>query len=293
VIVLAVVCAVAACGLLAEPFLHGWGSRAALGRVAGYGTRPAAAVLDAPSARRRLPGARAFAGIALRLAPGRDRITTAGQLQAAGLGRDVDRFLAFKTLLALSGLILGGAIGLGGGPTRVVAFAAIAGALGFSAPDFVVGSRSRNRRERMLGEFPNALDLLAVIVEAGIGLDAALGRYATTATGPLADEIGLLATELRVAGSREEAFARFVERIPSSETRSFARAVAHADRLGVSLTGTLRAQASDARFRRQAAAEEKANKAPVKMLFPTVLCVFPALFVVVVGPPFSSLMSGL
>jgi tight adherence protein C len=292
-IVLAVACAAAACGLVAEPLLRGWSTRVALGRVAGYGNRPAAVATAGPPARRRLPGARAFAGIALRLAPGRDRTKTAEQLQAAGLGRDVDRFLALKSLLALGGLILGAALGLGGGPTRAIAFAAIVGALGFSAPDLVVGSRSRNRRERMLGEFPNALDLLAVIVEAGIGLDAALGRYASTATGPLAGEIGLLATELRVAGSREQAFARFVERVPSSETRSFARAVAHADRLGVSLTGTLRAQASDARFRRQAVAEEKANKAPVKMLFPTVLCIFPALFVVVVGPPFSTLISNL
>jgi tight adherence protein C len=118
-------------------------------------------------------------------------------------------------------------------------------------------------------------------------------RDASTAKGPLANEVALLATELRVARSREEAFARFVERVPSAETRSFARSVAHADHLGVSLTRTLRSQAADARFRRQAAAEERASKAPVKMLFPTVLCIFPALFVVVVGPPFMNLMGGL
>jgi tight adherence protein C len=291
-ILLAAALALGACGLVAEQLVRARTSRAALARAAGYGNRRAPVVV-AGERPRGLPGARVLAGVALRLAPGRDRLKTAAQLQAAGLGRDVDRFLALKTMLALGGLFVGALLGLGSGPTKVVALAALLGALGFAAPDLVVGSRARNRRERMLTEFPNALDLLAVIVEAGIGLDAALVRYATNATGPLAAEIGLLATELRVAGSREEAFARFVERVPSAETRSFSRAVAHADRLGVSLTGTLRAQAADARFRRQAAAEEKANKAPVKMLFPTVFCVFPALFVVVVGPPFVNLLTNL
>jgi tight adherence protein C len=291
-ILVAVALALAAAALVGEQLARARSSRAALARAAGYGNRSAPAVA-AREPSRGLPGAHAFAAVTLRLAPGRDRTKTAAQLQAAGLGRDVDRFLALKTLLALAGLIAGGSLGLGSGTTRVAALAAFFGALGFAAPDLVVGSRARSRRERMLAEFPNALDLLAVIVEAGIGLDSALLRYASNAKGPLPAEIGLLATELRVAGSREEAFARFVERIPSAQTRSFSRAVAHADRLGVSLSGTLRAQAADARFRRQAEAEEKANKAPVKMLFPTVFCIFPALFVVVVGPPFVNLLSNL
>jgi tight adherence protein C len=292
VIVLAVICGLSACALFVEQFARGRGSRAALARVSGYGQTPIDVIANVEPARG-LPGAKTLAAFSLRVIPGRDRVKTLAQLQAAGLGRKVDLFLALKPLLALSGLIIGAAYGVGSGTGRVIGFALLLGAVGFAAPDVYVNVRARSRKERMLTEFPNALDLLAVIVEAGIGLDAALVRYAATADGPLAKEVALLATELRVAGSREEAFARFVERIPSAETRSFARAVGHADHLGVSLTKTLRAQASDARFRRQSAAEEEANKAPVKMLFPTVFCIFPALFVVVLGPPIVSLMTNL
>lgn len=281
-----------AVGLVAEPYVRGRGSRAALARAGGYGRKPALTITTGEPGRK-LPGAQAFAQVAIRLVPGRDHAKTAAQLQAAGIYRQVELFLALKVLLAGLGLLLGGALGLGSSTARAIGLGLLLGAVGFIAPDFVIGARARKRRERILNEFPNALDLLAVIVEAGLGLDAALMRYATRATGPLASEISLLATELRVASSREEAFARFVERVPSSETKSFARSVAHADRLGVSLTSTLRAQAADARFRRQAAAEERANKAPVKMLFPTIFCIFPALFVVVLGPSFISLLSNL
>jgi tight adherence protein C len=130
-------------------------------------------------------------------------------------------------------------------------------------------------------------------VEAGLGLDAAIARYAETADGPLAAELALLVTELRVGGSRPEAFRRFAARLDAPDAKSFVRAILHADQLGVSLAGTLRAQAGESRFRRQATVEEKANKAPVKMLFPTVLCIFPALFVVLLGPPVINLGSSL
>jgi tight adherence protein C len=160
-------------------------------------------------------------------------------------------------------------------------------------PEAVVARRIRRRRERMQGELPGALDLVAVIVEAGLGIDAALQRYAANADGPLADEFRLLALELRLAGSREEAFGRFAERVPFPETKAFVRAVAHSDRLGVSLGASLRAQAGEARYRRQQAAEEQANKAPVKMLFPMVFCIFPCLLVIVLGPPVLRLMGSL
>jgi tight adherence protein C len=292
VIAIAALLLLGAAGLLAEPYLRGRGSRAALARAGRYGRKPAHTVAVSETGRR-APGVEAFAQLAIRLVPGRDHAKTATQLQAAGIYRQVELFLALKVLLAGTGLLLGGALGLGSSLARAIGLGLLFGAVGFIAPDFVVGARARKRRERVLNEFPNALDLLAVIVEAGLGLDAALMRYATRATGPLASEISLLATELRVAASRDDAFARFVDRVPSSETKSFARSVAHADRLGVSLTSTLRAQAADARFRRQAAAEERANKAPVKMLFPTVFCIFPALFVVVLGPSFISLVTNL
>jgi tight adherence protein C len=283
----------AAAGYLAYAELIGTrATRASLSRVAGYG-RTAPAVERTPR-RGGFPGTPTLARVALRLAPGRDRAKTAAQLQAAGLARvDTDLFLAGKTGVAVGGILVGFVVGAGGGALSAAALGIVFAAIGFILPDLILGTRVRSRREQMLGEMPNALDLLAVTVEAGLGLDASLARYAETATGPLADEFRLLGTELRVGGSRADVLRRLAERIPAAETKAFVRAVTQADQLGVSLSKTLRQQASDVRIRRQALAEERANKAPVKMLFPTVFCIFPVLFVVVLGPAILSLMETL
>jgi tight adherence protein C len=285
----------AAAGSLAFVELGGRrGSRASLARVAAYGHRAPAAVAAEPG-RRRLPLVEGLARVALRVAPGRDREKTVAQLHAAGFGRvRVEVFLALKTALALAGLGFGLLTGAAlGGVVAALMLALIGGAVGFALPDVVLGIKGRSRREKILGELPNALDLLAVIVEAGLGLDAALVRYAETSKGPLGEEIALLVTEMRVGGSRAEVLKRFAERVPAPETKAFVRAVVHADQLGVSLSRTLRGQAQDVRVRRQSVAEERANKAPVKMLFPVVFCIFPILFVVVLGPAVLSLLQSL
>jgi tight adherence protein C len=264
------------------------GTRASLARVAGYGRTPLATerAEAAPPGRRR---AGTLVRIA-RLAPGREK--SAATLAAAGITRiRPELFSAGKLLAGFVGFLLGIALAVTGSGAGGVLFALVAACAGFVLPEFVVGSRARRRREQAFAELPNALDLLAVTVEAGLGLDAALARFAETADGPLAQELALLVTELRVGGSRAEAFRRFAERLDAPETKAFVRAIVHADQLGVSLAGTLRSQAAESRFRRQAIVEEKANKAPVKMLFPTVLCIFPALFVVLLGPPMMSLGS--
>jgi tight adherence protein C len=282
--------------LLAE--LTGFGrSRAGLARAASYGRSATATVAGIPGpqrARRELPFAHVLASMTLRLAPGRERGKTASQLHAAGLGRvSAETFLALKSGLALTGMIVGCAVGATVAPRLAIILAIIGGGVAFVLPDVVLRSRAHTRREQLLGELPNALDLLAVIVEAGLGLDAALARYAETNEGPLGEEVALLVTELRVGSSRAEVLARFAERVPAPETKAFVRAVVHADQLGTSLSGALRTQAQEVRYRRQAAAEERANKAPVKMLFPTVFCIFPVLFVVVLGPVLLNLVHSL
>jgi tight adherence protein C len=270
----------------------GRGSRAALLRVASYGRVPEVRVEEEG---RRPALTDSLAAVALKLTPGRDRAKTQAQLQAAGfVGARAESLLAAKVGGALGGLLLGFLIGLAlGDAGSGLALAVVVGGIAFVAPDVVLKHRATARRERILVELPNALDLLAVIVEAGLGLDAALARYADTAEGPLADELSLLVTEMRVGASRAEVLKRLAERVPAPETKAFVRAIVQADQMGVSLSGTLRGQAQDVRVRRQAYAEERANKAPVKMLFPVVFCIFPILFVIVLGPAVLSLMESL
>jgi tight adherence protein C len=291
-LVLALSCAAAAAYLAYSELAGVRGTRASLARVSGYGVT---APVETTPRRGGIPGVGPLARVALRLAPGRDRGKTAAHLQAAGLARvDTDLFLALKTGLGAAGALFGLLLGAGGGrAVGAIAFALVFGAVGFAFPDVALGIRARSRREKMLSELPNALDLLAVTVEAGLGLDASLARYAETASGPLAEEFRLLVTELRVGGSRADVLRRLADRVPGPETKSFVRAVTQADQLGVSLSRTLRQQAQDVRVRRQSIAEERANKAPVKMLFPTVFCIFPVLFVVVLGPAIISLLETL
>jgi tight adherence protein C len=133
-------------------------------------------------------------------------------------------------------------------------------------------------------DLPDALDLLAVSVEAGMGFDASLAKMNEHMDGPLSEEFGLTLSEMRIGESRSEALKRLAERVDADELSAFTRAIIQADQLGTSLGRILRVQAADARLRRQAAAEERAMKAPIKMLFPTVLFIFPAMFLVILGP---------
>jgi tight adherence protein C len=293
VLLLAAVCAVVAARLAAGELAARRGG-AALARVTAYGRAEPTLVEHGDDARRHGRVAAERVGrILARLTPGRDRERTLLQLQTAGLvSTRPETFIAVKGAAAAAGFALGGLLGAGAGAVAAVLFGLLLGAIGFIAPDVYLRRRAADRRERILGELPNALDLLAVVVEAGLGFDAALIRYADTAEGPLADEVRLLATELRV-GARADAFKRLATRVDAPETKSFVRSVMHADHLGTSLSSTLRTQAADVRSRRESAAEERANKLPVKILFPTIFCIFPALFLVVLGPPLLDIVKGL
>jgi tight adherence protein C len=224
---------------------------------------------------------------ALRLNPRMSVATVSAKLLAAGLSRSVSptSFLALKSVLGLGGLGFGALVGMGfGGAFGGILFGGIAGFAGFWLPDFTVSSRARKRRERVRVELPDALDLLAVSVEAGLGFDGAIGKLTEHMRGPLIEEFGLALSEMRVGEGRADALRGMTERVPAPELEAFVRAVIQADQLGMSLGRILRVQAADARLRRQAAAEERAMKAPIKMLFPTALFIFPAMFLVILGP---------
>jgi tight adherence protein C len=208
------------------------------------------------------------------------------RILAAGLGRSISptSFLAIKGFFALVGLFLGSLIGSGRGFGGLLMGAVLIGALGFLSPDYYLTLKARGRKERVRADLPDALDLLAVSVEAGMGFDASLAKMNEHMEGPLAEEFGLTLSEMRIGESRPEALKRLAERVDAQELSAFTRAIIQADQLGTSLGRILRVQAADARLRRQAAAEEKAMKAPIKMLFPTVLFIFPAMFLVILGP---------
>src|SRR5581483_11088969 len=169
---------------------------------------------------------------------------------------------------ALAGLCLGS---LGSSSSRtllmIVAFAALA----FFAPAFLLERRASKRRSAIHDALPSALDLLAVTVEAGLGLFGAIERLVQNTEGPLADEFALVLTELRVGDSSERALRRMAKRLQSPEMTSFVRALIQGEQLGLCSGQTLRNLADDSRRRRRAAAEELAAKAPVKMLVPTAI----------------------
>jgi tight adherence protein C len=227
-----------------------------------------------------------LAGWALKANPRMSIDGIALKLLAAGLGRRISPtgFLAFKGGTALAGLFFGTMIGRVGGVGAALLAALFLGGLGFFAPDYAVTLKARSRRERIRADLPDALDLLAVSVEAGLGFDAAVGKISEHMEGPLAEEFALTLSEMRIGESRQEALKRLAERVDAPELSAFVRAIIQADQLGTTLGRILRVQAADSRLRRQAAAEERAMKAPIKMLFPTVLFIFPAMFLVILGP---------
>jgi len=214
------------------------------------------------------------------------------RLLAAGLGRTISptAFLAFKSGLAIVGVFLGILFGGAAASAGGVLFCSVAFAgIGFIAPDFVVSAKARSRKDSIRAELPDALDLMAVSVEAGMGFDGAISKLTEHMDGPLADEFALTLSEIRIGESRPDALKKLAARTDTPELNSFVRSIIQADQLGISLGRILRVQATDSRLKRQAAAEEKAMKAPIKMLFPTVLFIFPAMFLVILGPAFLNL----
>jgi len=262
-------------------------------RASHYGFVGVASSLDAKKFRERAvePMRENLAGLVLKINPRTSLESISQKLLGAGLGRRITPtgFLAAKGVAAAFGALVGVMVGsMAGSATGMMLTLGLA-AGGFFAPDYFVTLKARGRRERIKADLPDALDLLAVSVEAGLGFDGAIAKITEHMEGPLADEFSLTLGEMRIGESRSDALKRMADRVDAPELSSFTRAIIQADQLGTSLGRILRVQAADSRLRRQAAAEEKAMKAPIKMLFPTVLFIFPAIFLVILGPAFMNL----
>ena len=156
--------------------------------------------------------------------------------------------------------------------------------LGYTVPEFWLGGRVRKRQHAILLQIPDALDLLTISVRAGLGFDAALGKVVEKLQGPLTEEFRRALAEVRVGKARREALRDIVPRTEVAPLTNFIGAIIQAEQLGVSISKVLQVQSEQLRIERRQRAEEQAAKAPIKMLFPLVGCIFPSLFIVILGP---------
>jgi tight adherence protein C len=156
--------------------------------------------------------------------------------------------------------------------------------LGFFGPDAWLARKVDERRLAMQKALPDILDLMVISVEAGLGFDSALSRVVATVPGPLSEEFFRMLQETRVGVSRREAMRHLMDRTDLDELRSFLLAMIQAEAFGVTIANVLRVQADEMRVKRRQRAQEKAFAAPVKMVFPLVFCIFPALFIILLGP---------
>ena len=160
----------------------------------------------------------------------------------------------------------------------------VGGMFGYTVPEFWLGGRVRKRQKAILMMIPDALDLLTISVRAGLGFDGALGKVVEKLKGPLTDEFRRALAEIRVGKARREALRDIVPRTEVPPLTNFIGAIIQAEQLGVSISKVLQVQSEQLRIERRQRAEEMAAKAPIKMLFPLVGCIFPSLFIVILGP---------
>jgi len=212
-----------------------------------------------------------------------------------GLAKDVDRFLAVRVvtvlLIPVAFFLCFGVLHLSGRMGQI-AFLFVAMLL-ILGPDAQLNREVEERKYKIQMKLPDVLDLLTISVEAGLGFEQALDRTVASVPGPLSDEFARMLGEVRAGSSRADAMRAFEQRTGVPEVKSFVLAILQADAFGVSIGRILRQQADEMRVRRRQLAQERAQKAPVKMLFPMVFCIFPALFVVVLAPAMYSILDNL
>jgi tight adherence protein C len=277
-----------AAGVMAAVVVLGSVLLSGTGKTAGPGATDLRQVMLRQRARKRLLGP-----VISRLADGLHALTPTGALERLGHKIDVagaratwtvDRLLGTKVLLASWGGLFG-VYRVLNDPTAtnvIVTFLLTGGA--FALPDLVLSRRASERQSQIERELPDLLDQMVVSVEAGLGFEAAMSRVAKQNEGALPHELQRVLQDVRFGMSRRDAFTKLLKRTDSSDLKQFVNALTQAERLGMPLADVLRVQADEMRKKRRMRAEETALKIPVKLVFPLLLCILPALFVVIIGP---------
>jgi tight adherence protein C len=227
-------------------------------------------------------------GLAQRFTPEGYRDRVAQKLVLAGKANQfsVDQILVFKVLGLMSGLIWLPLILFGLQLTGLIAlvFVVVLWGVCFMIPDVLLSRAIEARTHAIAVQLPDILDLLVISVEAGLGFEQALERTTSAVPGPLADEFRRMLRENRLGSSRADALRAMDARCDVPELRTFILAMLQAETFGVSIARILRSQADEMRVQRRQRAQTQAQKLPVKMLFPMVFCIFPSVFVVILGP---------
>ncbi len=223
--------------------------------------------------------------LAVRLSP--DSVATVMQrrLDIAGnpKGWTSDRMLAVKGLGLVALGMLGALYGLRN-PELLIVGAGLGAVIGFFLPDLLLYNTGLKRQQQIPVILPDALDMLTICVEAGLGFDAALAQVARNTKGPVAAEFSRVLQEMQIGKSRSQALRAMADRTTVPELQSFVSALVQSGEMGIPVAHVLREQAKEMRVRRRQRAEELAQKVPVKITFPLIFCLFPALMVVILGP---------
>lgn len=235
-----------------------------------------------------------LAGIGRRLSPSGTVERLQRRLDIAGNPPrwNTERLFAVKAM-GLAGLAgLGLLLGLHD-LTLLVPAAGLGGLAGFFVPDLLLYNTGIKRQLKIQQDLPDAMDMLTICVESGLAFDAAMARVARNSTGPVAAEFSRALKEIQIGKSRAQALRSLAERTTVAELRAFTSALVQAGELGIPVADVLREQSKEMRLRRRQRAEEKAQQVPVKILFPLIGCLFPALFIIVIGPGAISIMHSL
>jgi len=217
-------------------------------------------------------------------------------LQLAGNPGNItpNMFIGLRMALAILLLVVVGLLVIGRLPfMQALMGTLIAAMIGYILPGIWLDRKIKERKKNILKALPDALDLLCISVEAGLAFDLALQRVAQKWDNELSREFQRVLQDIRLGRTRREALRDLVTRTGVEDVQTFVSAVIQADQLGVSMSKILRIQSDQLRVRRRQRAEEAAQKAPVKMLIPMVFLIFPALFVVILGPAVPRIMQAL
>jgi tight adherence protein C len=220
-----------------------------------------------------------------------ERIRRKLDLAGNPAGWTVDRVLSGKVIGAVAGLV-GGLLFQLMLTSPAVKIVIVVGAVvvGFFAPNLYLYQKSHERADRLQHDLPDAIDLLTISVESGLGFDAALQQVARNTEGPLAEELSRVMREMQIGQGRADALRAMGERTSVADLRTFVGAMVQADAFGIPVAQVLRVQSAEMRVKRRQRAEEKAQQVPVKITIPLIFCILPTLFIAVMGPAVLSIM---